>query len=101
MADLTREELAQFRLEVGPKRKLAAVFDMAEAQLAEREGWVKCSDRLPVGVKRVWVHFDCGEMDAMLFNGAQWIWGDGSPYDSPEPITHWQPLPAAPTGAPK
>ena len=61
------------------------------------EGWIKCGDRLPEndGAYLVWLNDDYAEL---LWEGC-WCWldGDSLPLWDREGLTHWMPLPDAPS----
>lgn len=65
----------------------------------QSQGWVSVKERLPAESGRVWAYFDSGEQENVLFDGKQWIYGDGSPMPQDEfhdCVTHWRELPSPP-----
>ena len=66
--------------------------------LREREGWIPVSKRVPAPHVLCWSLLDgdvISEMEKRYWTGAKWIYLDGS--ESDLPVTHWMPMPAAPS----
>ncbi len=62
-----------------------------------RDGWVKCSDRMPEEMSDVLVT-DGKDVKDMWWNGKEWdSWASRYSLDS-DSISHWMPKPAAPGG---
>lgn len=60
--------------------------------------WIKCSERLPDRCKHYWTICEgdaAVEMEKRIFDGASWIYDDGS--ECPGTVTHWMPMPPSPT----
>jgi len=62
------------------------------------DGWVKCSERMPVDGKEVLCAYKGSGQGVHIWHGHHWDEGDFDSSIFGNLITHWMPLPAAPGG---